>query len=39
MDPIHPKFTQNVPNSIPILINYITALEAHRKAVDGTEIA
>jgi len=33
MDPIHPKITQNVPNSFPIhfvlLIYYILALKAY----------
>jgi len=41
MDPIRPKITQNVPNSFPIyyfsLLYFIKALEAHWKAVVGTE--
>jgi len=43
MDPIRPKFTQNVPNSSPIyymiFIYYIIALKAHKKAVTGAQFA
>ena len=35
----HPKRAQFFPNIISVIIYYVIALEAHRKAVVGAEIA